>query len=75
MLVLLSQVPTRQNSKVTDTSGVISQGDIYVNGESEIIERDIPFRGGVAFGISRLLTPLGFAGQCDEIKDIKTMVR
>ncbi|XP_048584968.1 stabilin-2 isoform X2 [Nematostella vectensis] len=43
------------------------KGDIYVNGLSKIVQRDIRFDGGVAFGIDSILLPLGLGGSCDEV--------
>lgn len=47
------------------------KGDLYVNGESKIVARDIHFFGGVAFGVDSALFPFGFGGNCDEIMDTK----
>ncbi|XP_028407950.1 stabilin-2-like isoform X3 [Dendronephthya gigantea] len=44
------------------------QGDLYINDRSKIVERDIEFQEGVAFGVSQVLLPPGVAGRCDEIK-------
>lgn len=51
------------------------QGDLYVNGQVKIIERDIGYQGGVAFGIAEVLLPPGVAGRCDEITHEKIKVR
>lgn len=45
------------------------QGDLYVNGESRIIARDVNFNGGIAFGVDKALIPLGFGGNCDELQE------
>ncbi|PFX25122.1 Stabilin-2 [Stylophora pistillata] len=47
------------------------KGDLYVNGDSKLVARDILFSGGVAFGVDTALIPLGFGGNCDEIQDTK----
>ena len=44
------------------------KGDLYVNGRSKIVERDIGYQGGIAFGISEVLLPPGVGGRCDVIK-------
>ena len=46
-----------------------------MNGQSKIVEREIRFKSGVAFGIDKMLIPLGNGGRCDEIRDTKTLVR
>lgn len=53
----------------------IMQGDLYINDRSKIVERDIEFQKGVAFGVSEVLLPFGVAGRCDEIKDVSVEVR
>ena len=45
-----------------------------MNGESRLVERDVMFDGGVAFGVDKALVPLGFGGSCDEIKETHIMV-
>ncbi|KAJ7377675.1 Stabilin-2 [Desmophyllum pertusum] len=45
------------------------KGDLYVNGDSKLVERDVVFDGGVAFGVDKVLIPLGFGGNCDNIKE------
>ena len=52
----------------------IHKGDLYVNGESKLVERDLAFDGGVAFGVDKALVPLGFGGSCDEIKETQITV-
>ena len=48
---------------------------MYVNGQSKIIERDIGYQGGVAFGVADVLLPPGVAGRCDEISYEEIKVR
>ncbi|KXJ30129.1 Stabilin-2 [Exaiptasia diaphana] len=43
------------------------KGDLYVNGISRISKRDIHFKGGVAFVVDDIITPLGLGGKCDEV--------
>lgn len=50
------------------------QGDLYVNGDSKLVERDVVFNGGVAFGVDKALIPLGFGGNCDDIKETQITV-
>ena len=50
------------------------QGDLYVNGDSRLVERDVVINGGVAFGVDRALIPLGFGGNCDDIKETQITV-
>lgn len=50
------------------------QGDLYVNGDSKLVERDVVFSGGVAFGVDKALIPLGFGGNCDDIKETQITV-
>ena len=50
------------------------QGDLYVNGDSKLVERDVTFDGGVAFGVDKALIPFGFGGNCDDIKETKITV-
>ena len=50
------------------------QGDLYVNGDSKLVERDVVFDGGVAFGVDKVLIPLGFGGNCDNIKETQITV-
>lgn len=45
-----------------------------MNGDSKLIERDLIFDGGVAFGVDKVLIPLGFSGNCDVIKETHIMV-
>ena len=45
------------------------QGDLYVNGDSKLVERDVVFNGGMAFGVDNALIPLGFGGNCDDINE------
>lgn len=52
----------------------ILQGDLYVNGDSKLVERDVVFNGGTAFGVDKALIPLGFGGNCDDIKETQIMV-
>ena len=54
---------------------LLVQGDLYVNGQVKIIERDISYHEGVAFGIAEVLLPPGVAGRCDEIIHEKILVR
>ncbi|XP_046840914.1 stabilin-2-like isoform X2 [Xenia sp. Carnegie-2017] len=61
---------TRARSSVF-VSCMGGKGDFYVNGRSRIVERDITFLEGVAFGISQMLLPAGIAGRCDKIVDEK----
>lgn len=49
------------------------RGDIFVNGESKLIARDVAFDGGIAFGVDKALIPLHFGGNCDEIKESHVM--
>lgn len=49
------------------------KGDLFVNGDSKLIERDLIFDGGVAFGVDKVLIPLGFGGNCDVIKETHIM--
>ena len=53
---------------------LILQGDLYVNGDSKLVERDVVFNGGVAFGVDKALIPLGFGGNCDVIKETQITV-
>ena len=46
-----------------------------MNDRSKIIERDIGYQGGIAFGVSEVLLPPGVAGRCDEIKYEQVNVR
>lgn len=46
-----------------------------MNGDSKLIERDLIFDGGVAFGVDKVLIPLGFGGNCDVIKETHVMVK
>ena len=52
----------------------ILQGDLYVNGDSKLVERDVLFNGGIAFGVDKALIPLGFGGNCDDIKETQITV-
>ena len=45
-----------------------------MNGDSKLVERDVVFDGGVAFGVDKALIPLGFGGNCDEIKGTQIAV-
>ena len=45
-----------------------------MNGDSKLIERNLIFDGGVAFGVDKVLIPLGFGGNCDVIKETHIMV-
>ena len=38
------------------------------------MERDVVFNGGVAFGVDKALIPLGFGGNCDDIKETQITV-
>ena len=38
------------------------------------MERDVVFNGGVAFGVDKALIPLGFGGNCDDIKEAQITV-
>ena len=38
------------------------------------MERDVLFNGGVAFGVDKALLPLGFGGNCDDIKETQITV-
>ena len=38
------------------------------------MERDVVFNGGVAFGVDKALIPLGFGGNCDDIKETQIAV-
>ena len=38
------------------------------------MERDVVFDGGVAFGVDKALIPLGFGGNCDDIKETQITV-
>ena len=40
------------------------QGDLFVNGD-RIIMRQIPFNGGIMYGIDNVLRPPGEGGDCD----------
>ena len=53
---------------------LILQGDLYVNGDSKLVERDVIFNGGVAFGVDKALIPLGFGGNCDDINETQITV-
>jgi len=53
---------------------IVLQGDLYVNGDSKLVERDIVFNGGVAFGVNKALIPPGVGGNCDDIKETKITV-
>ena len=45
-----------------------------MNGDSKLIERDLIYDGGVAFGVDKVLIPLGFGANCDVIKETHIMV-
>lgn len=49
------------------------QGDLFVNG-NRITVRQIPFNGGIIYGINGILRPPGEGGDCDVPMTLSTWV-
>ncbi|XP_029282312.1 stabilin-2 [Cottoperca gobio] len=67
-LIHLDSVRTLQGSPLSFTCGGTDDiGEIFVNdGKCRIVQRNLVFSGGIAYGIDCLLTPPSLGGRCDE---------
>ncbi|CAB1345818.1 unnamed protein product [Coregonus sp. 'balchen'] len=67
-LVHMDPIRTLQGSKLKANCGGLDKiGEIFLNdGNCRIIQRHLPFNGGIAYGIDCLLNPPSLGGRCDK---------
>ncbi|XP_041744945.1 stabilin-2 isoform X2 [Coregonus clupeaformis] len=67
-LVHMDPIRTLQGSELKANCGGLDKiGEIFLNdGNCRIIQRHLPFNGGIAYGIDCLLNPPSLGGRCDK---------
>ncbi|XP_045064444.1 stabilin-2 isoform X2 [Coregonus clupeaformis] len=71
-LVHMDPIRTLQGSKLKANCGGLDKiGEIFLNdGNCRIIQRHLPFNGGIAYGIDCLLNPPSLGGRCDKLETV-----
>uniref|UniRef100_A0A673XJC1 Stabilin 2 n=1 Tax=Salmo trutta TaxID=8032 RepID=A0A673XJC1_SALTR len=71
-LVHINPIRTLQGSELkANCGGLDNIGEIFLNdGNCRIIQRHLPFNGGIAYGIDCLLNPPSLGGRCDKKETI-----